>query len=67
MNSFNQINGSFAAENGDLLLGLLKEEVRTFNYLSYATRRTDVLNEFSSSTSTGEPVLRNISHLELNN
>ncbi|TKA55460.1 hypothetical protein B0A53_02386 [Rhodotorula sp. CCFEE 5036] len=33
MNSFNQINGSFAAENGDLLLGLLKEELNFHGFV----------------------------------
>lgn len=46
MNSFNQINGSFAAENGDLLLGLLKEEVRLLVYRPYVTLSIDVSNEF---------------------
>lgn len=44
MNSFNQINGPFAAENGDLLLGLLKEEVRIVDSRWYTALMTDVLN-----------------------
>ncbi|GAA5980274.1 hypothetical protein JCM10908_001595 [Rhodotorula pacifica] len=33
MNSYNQLNGSFAAENGDLLLGLLKEELNFHGFV----------------------------------
>lgn len=56
MNSYNKLNGTFAAENGDLLLGVLKEEVRdTLVHLPTFGSGTDHSCAFSSSTSTGEP------------
>ena len=56
MNSYNKLNGTFAAENGDLLLGVLKEEVRD-TLVAFTTSRngTDHPRASSSSTSTGEP------------
>jgi hypothetical protein len=59
MNSYNKLNGTFAAENGDLLLGVLKEEVRdTLVELPTFGNGIDHPCASSSSTSTGEPTRR---------
>ncbi len=68
MNSYNKLNGSFAAENGDLLRGVLKEEVRDtlVDLLTFAND-IDRPCAFSSSTSTGELRCRLNAEISLRN